>query len=743
MRKLMWFALGFTVGCGLCAYGLERAWILPGFLAAAGVFLLSLLFVRKGNPAKAVSIACFGLAVSLGWFSLFYQGYLQDVVLLDGREESAAITVTDYSYETDYGIGFDGRLTVNDKSYKVRVYLNETESLTPGDTVRGIFRFRVTTGDGEKTATNHPGKGIFLLAYQRGNLSVLDGEAESLTQRSSVLRKNIKEILESCFPEEGVAFARALLLGDTSGLSYEQDTDLKVSGIRHVVAVSGLHISILFALISTVTFRKRFLTAALGIPVLVLFAAVAGFSPSVVRACVMSGLMLLSLLLDREYDGPTALSFAVVLMLAVNPLAVTSVSLQLSAASVAGIFCFREPVQNWISGWFGKPKRKGIIRLVRWFSSSVAITLSAMVFTTPLCAYYFGMVSLVGPVTNLLTLWVISFIFYGIMAVCGAHFLWQGGAVLLAKLVSWPIRYVLLMAKTLADFPLAAVYTASFYIVLWLIFSYLLLGVFLLQKRRRPVELICCISLGLCVVLLAGWWEPARDNTRLTVLDVGQGQAVLLQHEGRHFLIDCGGDSDAVTANLVTETLLSQGIDKLDGLILTHYDRDHAGALENLLTRIPVEVLLLPDTVNAIVPKNGEGTLCYVDDTLQIDIGSGKITVFGPMYDGEDNENSMCVLFEGENCAILITGDRSAFGERMLIRREALPDVDVLIAGHHGSKDSTSEALLTAVKPETVIISVGEGNVYGHPDPELLQRLSEFGCTVYRTDLHGTVVYRR
>ena len=108
----------------------------------------------------------------------------------------------------------------------------------------------------------------------------------------------------------------------------------------------------------------------------------------------------------------------------------------------------------------------------------------------------------------------------------------------------------------------------------------------------------------------------------------------------------------------------------------------------------------------------------------------------------KDNENGLCILFEAENCGILITGDRSARGERLLIKRYDLPDVDVLIAGHHGSKDSACRDLLKAVKPETVLISVGAGNVYGHPDESLLARLAEFGCAVYRTDQNGTILFR-
>ena len=742
MRKLMWFTLGFGAGCGLCAYGLPKAWLLPGLCILAGFFLLSLLVSRKW--VRAAGILLLGWAVSLGWYCLYHQHYLAPASALDGVAAEAVITVTDYSYETDYGIAFDGKLEIAGKSYQVKTYLNEKTELSPGDLVAGTFRFRLTTGEGEKDATHHSGKGIFLLAYQRGEAVIQKTETAPDWTLPAKLRKGIKSIVDACFPEDLAPFAKGLLLGDTTSLSYELDTAFKLSGIRHVVAVSGLHISILFALLTTVTFRKRYLTAILGIPVLMLFAAIAGFSPSVIRACIMSAMMLLASVFNREYDGSTALSFAVLIMLVMNPLAVTSVSLQLSVASVAGIFCFREPIQTWISGKFRKQKgRTWKIRLLRWFTGSVSVSLSALVFTTPLSAWYFGTVSLIGPVTNLMTLWVISFVFYGIMAVCLTFLIWETGAILLARVICIPIRYVLLTAKILGRLPLAAVYTQSVYIVIWLVFCYLLLLIFLVQKNREPLVLGCCACLGLCFSLLLSWWEPMLDDARMTILDVGQGQAILLQTEGRSFLVDCGGDSDTQTADLIAGTLLSQGVTRLDGIILSHYDRDHAGALENLLTRIPTELLLVPDTKHAPYDCLSDGRVCCVSDTLELTCGGTKITVFAPIYDGEDNENSMCVLFERENCVILITGDRSAFGERMLMRKTKLPDVDVLIAGHHGSKYSTSEELISAVEPEIVMISVGKDNSYGHPAPELLQRLQESGCTVYRTDLHGTIVYRR
>ena len=144
------------------------------------------------------------------------------------------------------------------------------------------------------------------------------------------------------------------------------------------------------------------------------------------------------------------------------------------------------------------------------------------------------------------------------------------------------------------------------------------------------------------------------------------------------------------------------------------------------------------DTISALTT----GQVIRVWENVDVTFGGAKLTIFGPIYSGSSNENSLCILFEAGDYAILITGDRSAFGERMLLREADLPQVDLLIAGHHGSKSSTSKELLEAVRPYTVIISVGE-NSYGHPSDEVLERLEKYGCTVYRTDEHGTIIYRR
>ena len=305
---------------------------------------------------------------------------------------------------------------------------------------------------------------------------------------------------------------------------------------------------------------------------------------------------------------------------------------------------------------------------------------------------------------------------------------------------------MLRISNALAAFPLAAVYTASIYIVAWLVFCYLLLAVFLLSHKSQPLVLFCCSVIGLSLALLASWLEPLTDNCRMTMLDVGQGQCILLQSEGKTYLVDCGGSDAEEAADAAAERLLSQGIFRLDGVILTHFDKDHSGGMEYLLRRIPADSLFVPYcTDEEHVLEHLEplvGLVMELRDNIMISYGGTDLSIFAPVVPDSGNESSLAVLFRRGSCDILITGDRSAFGERMLLRTADVPEVDILVAGHHGSKHSTSAQLLAATMPKIVAISVGE-NHYGHPAQEVLDRVAAVGAMLYRTDLHGNLIFRR
>lgn len=742
MRVLMWFTVGFAAACVLSILLGLGLWICV--LTATAVFFL--LAVKK-PVTKVFATVLIGVTVGMLWTAAYDSLYLNALHEIDGKNIEVTATVTDYSFETDYGVAADAQTVVDGKKYKLRLYYPNDTALQPGDELSGSFRFRMTTDDAVQGGTYHQGDGVFLLAYVSEDAAVTPGDPNALRYLGVRLRRSISQTIQKIFPEDTYPFATALILGDSSALSYETDTDFKVSGIRHVIAVSGLHVSILMAVMYIFSGRRRFLSALIGFPVLLLFAAVVGFTPSVVRACIMQGLMLLALLFNKEYDPPTALSFAVLSMLCVNPMTITSVSFQLSCGCIVGIFLFFERIYKYFLRLFKAETGKSLrVRLVRFLCAGATITICTAITTTPFSAYYFGAVSIVGVLTNLLTLWVISFVFWGIGLCCIFAAVYTPMAKLLAFVISLPIRYVMGVARMLASLPFSAVYTCSIYIVIWLVMCYVLLTVFLVSKRKKPLLFTGCVVAGLILAIGLSWLKPAETNYQVTVFDVGQGQSILMESDDRYYLVDCGGDSPRVAADTVQHQLLSRGITRLDGVIVTHYDADHAGGVPLLLTGISADMLYLPDIEdNGVIKdqlKAGHKEIYWVDQYAVLEFGSSKLTMIPGEAAANDNERSLCILFQRENCDILITGDRSMAGEKALLNSVRLPEVDLLVVGHHGSNTSTGLDLLETTRPKAAVISVGKDNYYKNPSDDVLKRLELFGVTVWRTDQDGTVIFK-
>lgn len=740
MRKFMWFTIGFAAACAVGAYWVSGIWLL--LLAAACIVLLIFGALMLQGRKNSVLLVLFGCVVAFFWVWGNDIFSLREAKALHGQKIEAQIEITDFSEATNYGIAAEGTILLEDEEYPIRVYSYVLELLTPGSQLYGEVSLQYT-GNGERT-NYYYSLGIPLVGYLGENTVVETPERIPAKFAIAVLRQKLLTLLGDTFPDDTLGFARALLFGDTSLLNYEQETQLSISGIRHIAAVSGLHISILFSMVYTVVGYRRVLTPAVGLPLLLLFAALAGFTPSVTRACIMQALMILALLFDREYDPPTALAFAVLVMLLAEPAIITAVGFQLSVGCVIGILLFGKKIRGFLLRK-QKPSKKLRYRLTSWAASSISITLSTMIIVTPLCAVYFGMVSLISWLTNLLTLWVMPCLLLGILLTCVLGAIWLPLGKAVAWVTAWPMRYVLGTARVLSPIPHAAVYTESIYIVLWLFFCYVLLLVFRFGKQKQPMMLLVCMIVGLGVALTASWLEARQDDYRMTVLDVGQGQCILLQVEDKHYMIDCGGYNEEGVADLAAQTLLSQGIFHLDGVILTHYDTDHAGGVENFLTRVSAENLYLPaaednSTIKESLVRTYNDSICWISDTLTLN--KGMLQLFADGAGKSDNESGLCILCRFKNCDILITGDRSIEGEKALLAQTVLPDLEILIAGHHGSGDSTGKELLAAAKPELTIISVGENNSYGHPAQMVLDRLKEIGSQVLRTDQNGTIIIR-
>lgn len=738
MRRLAFLALGFA-GAMFALTGVlwEYSGYFCGLAGAALVLtaLLSLWFQRLRVPAAVF----LGAVLASSWLLVLQRCYYAPFYELDDRTVSGEVLLTEKPVSSDYGFQATGSLNWQGKQYPVLVYLKEA-SQEPGNILEGSFRVRLTLPGGSKEDAHHPGNRVLALVNAKGEIRTLPGEAGSIRFFPGRLADRMKEILRNCVPEDAAAFAQSLLLGDTSGLDYETKTSLSVSGIRHIVAVSGLHVGVLCAGIWFLTRKRRWLTVLVGLPVLALFAAMVGFTPSVCRACLMAGLMMVSGAVRREYDGLTELSFAVLVLLFLNPFGVQGVGFQLSVLSVLGILLFGSRLSRRFRDRF-----PGLYanRLLRWAPESLSVTLSAMSLSTPAAVYYFGVLSLVSPIANLLCLPLVSVCFYGLGLTCGLGSLCLPAGVLLGHLAALPIRLILWLARALSRLPLAALYTASIFTVPFLVFLYILILARLLTKRGKLRLYLAFALAGLAVCTVLSSLGPRLDECRLTVLDVGQGQCLLLQSRGRTLVVDCGGWSEEGAADTAAEMLLSQNCSRVQALALTHYDRDHSGGVRNLLTRVEPGSLILPGEAGEFALQTPSRPLTFLSEPASMPLGAGTVW-FYPYYGANSaHENSMAILFETENCVILITGDWDAAGERALLENVRIPHVDILVVGHHGSKNSASPELLEAAAPRAAVISVGANNSYGHPSPQTLDRLREAGCAVYRTDQQGTIIFRR
>ena len=314
MRKLMWFAIGFSLSCVVGAYFFPSHYLLYGVIA----LFLGIGFAVASQRISILRIAAVILvsfAIGSGWFLLYDSLRLSDARSLDGKTELVEMEIADYGCKTDSGYKVGAKLGTGNESHQVLVYLQDEINCKPGDILSGTFYFRFTAVGGIKDPTYHRAEGVFLLAYPSGEISRAVAGTVPQKYFHEVLRTQILGIIDEIFPEREASFAKALLLGDRTGIDYATNTAFKVSGISHIVAVSGLHVSILFGIAVLLSGRKRILLFLIGMPLLILFAAISGFTPSVTRACIMQLMMLISLLLNKEYDPPTALSIAALVML--------------------------------------------------------------------------------------------------------------------------------------------------------------------------------------------------------------------------------------------------------------------------------------------------------------------------------------------------------------------------------------------------------------------------------------------
>lgn len=749
MRKLAWFAAAFSLAAFLAVYLLPEELLVPTGACCALVALSGLLLRRKAR--LRMLLICFGLATGLCWTGTYSGIVRAPAIRLAGTETQAKAVVADWPQENRYSTSVLVKVKPEDGgAVKTLLYLDGEEAidLRPGDRLTMTASFRMAdTMAGEETAYYYA-KGILLMASCE-EWTVERPERVPVEYWPAMVSRALKDSVARAFPDSAAPLVTALITGDKTQLPDAVYSALRRSGLAHVIAVSGLHVSFLAGLITTLLGRRRRLSAVVGICLLFFFSAVAGNTPSVQRAAFMQAMLLIAPLADRENDPPTALSTVLMVLLAVNPYAAASVSLQLSFAAVAGIFLFTGPLcEKWGRKLPRKPKgfwTKLGCRSARLVIASVATTLGAIVFTTPLMAFYFDSVSLISPLSNLLALWAVSLAFLGGLAVAVLGVFLPAVAGILAWAAALPVWYLQWLTAALACLPFASVSMHSVYLMLWMALVYGLIFLWLLWRgpRGRVVVPVCLSTSTLCGALMLQAAALTGGSLSVSVLDVGQGLSVALYSKGQTALIDCGG-YDA--GNTAADHFQAMGLSHIDLVILTHYHDDHAAGIPQLLERMDVGLLILPDvepdsSLRAEIEEKAWAAgveILMVTNGATARLGETELTIYPPLGSGDSNEEGLSVLGSTGTFDFLVTGDMDTVVEGRLVKYGGLPDTELLVVGHHGSRYAASEELLQAIQPELAVISVGY-NTYGHPAEETLGRLARYGCEIYRTDWSGTV----
>lgn len=596
-RPMIWFSAFFALGIALeLGFGLK----LPLILAVAVICAAGLVLTRLISQRAVILVCLIAVLLGSGYAALRDALFVQPEYALSGTTHEVTAVATDYA--TIYGDQQRVPVTISGdecgQRFAVKTLLTlptRSQEIRPGDTVTAHVTFSMPTASGTfDRPAYYRSLGYCVLAYADDSYPVFLEQSEHLPILSypKALGHAVSGRLDELFSERNAAFLSALLVGDRSKLSDLDNNHLRKTGLSHVIAVSGLHVGFLIALLLFVFGRR--IGSLLGIPCLMLFVLMVGCSPSVLRACTMYGIVLLAFLLRREADSVNSLFLALLVCLLWQPAALLSVSLQLSFASTLGILCFSWRIQEAIT-----PKSKKLPhlckRIISVFAASIACSLASMLLTWPILLFHFRYLSVFSTISNPLTLWAVALVFPLGIFVCVVSLISGFAAAAIAAPVSALCTYIWWITDRFAYLSGGVLHLARASDVLFL--GVLLLGwmLLLLLGNRRTV----CVSIPILLICLIGYgkWDAVRtqDTWSMTCLSVGEAQAIVVSQGEHTALIDCGAYDSWNAADTVCEYLDWWGYDRIDTLVLTAFDEKHAGGVSSLADRIPIDEVYLPD----------------------------------------------------------------------------------------------------------------------------------------------------
>ncbi|SDC73566.1 competence protein ComEC [Melghirimyces thermohalophilus] len=786
MKRPLWvMAVGWA-----CGIGIEAAWKCSSLLWAVGGVLVLLIggviYLRRLQ----------GLVMTLFWSALFF-GATQFSMVDEGNQSTLPFSSTTDSYQARVtgtvastpvvdgdrvkmeletrGIDDGQGLQRVKERVMVQLRLGSAEEKQAASTLRRGIKLRLPMTWTRPDPARNPGAFDYR-TYLRRHFIHWTGEGdwgrvEILSRDPSLLGK-IDEVrlwlgkrLDRIYSGETAGVMKGMLLGERDAVPVEAEKNLTALGLIHLLAISGLHVGVFVGCVygtATLAGITREKAAMMTIFILPFYVLLTGAGAPVVRAGVMAALGLLAIMLGKWKDSLSFLGLACLLMLWWNPYQLLEAGFQLSFVITAALLLAVGPISRRLpTPW---------LRI----NQLLAVTLVAQVAAFPLLITHFNEFSLlswgvnflvVPLVTGLLiplgTLSLVLGSFHewaGALPAAPVTWIWSGIHTGLEQVAQWNrlrLSWSPLPGWWLAGYGVAALY------LLWAF-----TGGGLRRARHGWKASACCLFL-LLFSLKPGMWS--EDALRITFLDVGQGDAAVIETpEGQVIVVDGGGrlpwekepwqrrrEPYDVGERVLVPYLKYRGIREIDWMVMTHGDADHIGGLTAVAERFPVKRVLRTSTPakgplesQSLRKMKEKGIPVFVPEPGRVyRLEEGVQWQFlhpshpaGESRLEERNDQSLVFLLTAYGRRILMTGDVEKAGEEDMLMRWHLPQVDLLKVAHHGSRTSTGEKWLQAVQPQEAVISVGGNNRYGHPSSQVLDRLKAQGARIWRTDLNGAVI---